>query len=356
MTELALDIVAAAQDAHSRIQAIQNEYGYADVEDDFRLADDSRPGYFAARFACHDDAAGLAADCPAADIGIVTGFGPTNSPTAGTLSVMLKAISLQRETGLHTTIVISDLGAWNSRRLDWPQLKRLTERYFGFLEMLGFAADPEHGTLRSHRDEQSLIVSGLIAKTLHEQDFKSNAEATDLLYDTMGLRGDWLSIMLDGLYTVADILVPLFRGRRRVLMIAGIEEHYFTRLARLAISRIDATFPGDLIPPGARVGAMYTKLVGGLPPYPKMSKSIPASAINIGDSEDELRRKIIGHGGDNDDVLLQMIEQVSDWSAERCRDAASSFERRHHEPRAWRRHLESYFEYYRDLARAWQGL
>ncbi len=342
----------AAASAMDELARIPEQEGYVAVPHDLAIGRESRPGYFAAKFLCHDRAPTVN-DVPLDKAAIVTGFGPTNSPTAGTLSVLLKAISLQRRTGIYTEIIISDLGAWNSRNLDWQTIERNTGRFLDFIAACGF--DLGHGSVRTHKDNYNLVTSGVISKYLREEDFSENREATDRLYDVMQLRGSHFSVMIDVLYTVADILKPLFEGRDRVLMLSGIEEHYFTRLARTVLQRM--TDGGEaFVAPTAQIGALYARLIGGLHPHPKMSKSIPASAINIGDSPTGIEDKILRCHPLDDAVILQMMELVSDWEPERIESARLAFEQRADSPLRWTAYKREYADFFLGLASLWSRI
>ena len=115
---------------------------------------------------------------------IVTGFGPTNAPTAGTLSVMLGIVELQAVLQVPMTVIISDLGAWNSRNVAWEDLCRYRDQMARFLLALGF--DPGIGTIRTHLDPDNLIRSGRIARYLELADFQEHAEEFLELYGDMG--------------------------------------------------------------------------------------------------------------------------------------------------------------------------
>ncbi|HXU70396.1 MAG TPA: hypothetical protein VN947_13760 [Polyangia bacterium] len=340
---------AAAVAAVRELEAIPAAEGYAEVPREFAIGRERHPGFFGAKFLCHDRADRVN-DVPVAKAALVTGFGPTNSPTAGTLSVLLKAISLQRRTGLYTEIIISDLGAWNSRNLDWRTIERNTNRFVDFIAACGF--DRAQGQVRTHKDNYNLVTSGLISKYLSEEDFTENREATDRLYDLMKLRGSQFSIMIDVLYTVADILKPLFEGRDRVLMLSGIEEHYFTQLARKVVERMNAGEQG-FVRPGVQIGALYARLVGGLYPHPKMSKSIPPSAINIGDSTAEIERKILHSHPADERVILQMMELVSDWEPARIEAARLAYEEQADAPLRWMEMKRQYTDFFLGLADLW---
>lgn len=343
------DLIKTAVSVGYDLKKIKEENFFDNIGENFNIRSiDS--SYFLSRFDCHDNAMCIN-DVSLSDCAIITGFGPTNSPTAGTLSVLFRTIDLQRKTGIYTDIIVSDLGAWNSRNLDWRDIQRNTMNFIEFIVECGF--DTKNGKVRSHQDKENLVISGLIAKLLNQDDFLKNREATDRLYDMMNLRGSLFGIMQDGLYTISDIINPLFNGKKRVLVIAGLEEYYFLNLARIVIERLKKVYPDRFISPVSDIGALYTKLIQGFYPFPKMSKSIPESSINVDDSETVLKRKIINCGEHNEKIVMQMIELLSDWSAEKIAEARSMFKQRKKSPRNWRRIKEEYYEFFLQLSRKW---
>src|ERR1700683_5128881 len=144
------------------------------------------------------------------DFHIVTGFGPTNAPTAGTLSIMCGIVEAQRAFRLPLTVVISDLGAWNCRNVAWADLCEFRNRMRGFLLSLGF--DDTVGKIRSHLETENLVRAGRIARYLKLEDFEQYQEEFLALYSSQGLLGSRVGLLVDSLYTVADILQPIERG------------------------------------------------------------------------------------------------------------------------------------------------
>ena len=130
-------------------------------------------------------------------------------------------------------------------------------------------------------DFANLARAGKIARYLTRQDFLDNSESLLELYESHGLLGSEVGITVDSLYTVADVLEPAENGTGHALMVSGLEEAYFTELARLVLERQGAA--GDLsLGWEATIGALYFRVLEGLAGYPKMSKSIPESAIHLG--------------------------------------------------------------------------
>jgi tryptophanyl-tRNA synthetase len=336
------------------IEEIMAAYQYrpSGTINNIRTISDSR--YITAKYSCHDQAE-VINEVPLEDAHIVTGFGPTNAPTGGTLSLILKAISLQLETGLPTTIIISNLGAFNSRNLDIREIEHYTDKFLQFIPSLGF--DLNNGELRTHIDHDNLVVSGLIAKVFNIEDFEQNKEVTDAMYQAMGLRGNAFSTYVDMLFTVADILKPAFVNRkRRILVLAGLEEHYFPELAKICVGRLHERYGDLFIPSDIKIGALYAQLIRGMHPYPKMSKSIPDSSINLGDSYHDLKRKILDCGPENESVILQLINLVSDWTIQTLAEANAAFELRDEEPMRWMQVKRRYLEYFMTIKEKWDRI
>jgi tryptophanyl-tRNA synthetase len=354
------ELAAAAAAASESIAKIQSEYGYKDIASTDSLGP-LDGDYLKTKFSCHDNLEALKGKDPS-KVAIVTGFGPTNSPTAGTLSVILKTIALQKETGIDTEIIISNLGAYLSRNMSFDQLQTNTNRFLEFIKLMGF--DYSKGRVRTHIDKENLGISTFLNEhILTTKDFSDNKEATEELYGKMGLLGNKMGIITDATYTVADILKPLFgketvtavpHGKENVLVIAGIEEHYFPRLAKLAIDRMKTKFPDEYISKDADVSALYTTLIRGLAPYPKMSKSQPDSAINIGEKPEVIRKKIMHCKPENEVVIMQMMAQASMWSQDKIKGALAAFEHREQEPQAWKKLKEEYTQHFIDIAKKWE--
>lgn len=282
---------------------------------------------------------------------IVTGFGPTNAPTAGTLSVMIGIVELQQVLQVPMTVVISDLGAWNSRNVPWTELCRYRDRMARFLLELGF--DDRHGSIRTHLDEGNLTRAGRIARYLSFADFDEHKEEFLELYGSHGLLGSGVGVMVDALYTVADVLQPIEHGADAVLMVSGLEEAYFTGLARLVLNRQAETSPG--LGWSGDVGALYFRVIRGLGGYPKMSKSIPASSIHVGLSTDEIVQKIRSDHDEDQVGIMDAIDLASGWCKDDRTAALNAFSDRLVRDAAWREIKEHYVDTFTGFSCAWRN-
>ena len=201
------------------------------------------------------------------DIAIVSGFGATNTPTMGTLSMMLKLIEFQKKTGLYTYCIINDLGSLNARNIDLEYVLELTDSFKQFLNKIGF--DNSNGEIRTHNDIDHARTFSIVSSAVKLDDFVYNGEATDDTYKRLNLKGNDFSVLVDHVYTATDVLLPILKdGKSGIIVPCGLEEFYHANIGGIALGRImqDKTL-SKLVPEDVEVGAVYSKLVSGFFPY-----------------------------------------------------------------------------------------
>lgn len=277
---------------------------------------------------------------------IVTGFGPTNAPTAGTLSIILKAI-LFSKSGIDTTIVISDLGAFNSRNVEMDKLLYLSEHFKNFIKKLGFI-----GEVRTHDDFKLLRTAAVTSKNLSIEDFINNSEMTTKLYKLLGLQGEDFATLFDLNLCVADILLPILEKKKQaVLVLAGIEEHFLPKIASLIIERFIKNH-GSFVNGDEFVASIFSKVLSGFNGYPKMSKSIPDSSISLENTEKEIRDKILNCKKKDEIIILQMIMQASDWNDEKIKKSKRAYKMCE---KNWGAIKEEYLVYFLNVKKIWDS-
>jgi len=327
------------------VYKIMKQEGYKEITENENISKVKNTDFLKNKFSCHYDLEEFNKFKPD-DQHMITGFGPTNAPTGGTLSMILRAIFFERETGVDSTIIISNLGAFNSRNIPIEKIDYLTQRFIKFIRLLGFKGD-----VRTHNNLDMLVSSGLISKVLKIKDFVENEEATTDLYKSLGLQGDDFSTFVDESYTVSDILLPcILNKKKRVLVFVGIEEYYFPKLANLVLSRFKNKYPDQFVDKESYVSAVFGQLISGLNGYPKMSKSIKDSSINLDDNEEGLKEKIINCKKEDDEIILQMINLVSDWEIDKLNLVNNSFKKMDND---WLRAKEEYYKYFLDIKKKW---
>ena len=304
------------------------------------------------KYICYDQIEEISEINPK-DIAIVTGFGPTSAPTAGTLSSIFKVLELQRETGIYTHIIISELSALNSRQKPLDDLFRYTYQFISFIKKLGF--DESNEEIRNNNILDNSRTFSIISSVFRVEDF-SDGEATDEMYKRLNLLGNDFSTMVSQAYTVADIVLPLIRDRKKAVIVpAGLEEHLYPYLAQVAVNRMKNKTGGvnKLVDPNAKVGALYGKLIGGLFPYVKMSKSIRESSINLEDSNEEIYEKIVNCGKRNEEIILQMISLTSDWKHEEVQKAKKAFDNKEDDYSEWLNYKKKYYDFFINIKKIW---
>lgn len=356
MEEIIQNIKFALKDLEytkGEISKIIKENNYVEFPNNMTINNYGKEGELNLKYLCSDHLEQING-IDIKDLALVTGFGPTNSPTAGTLSMIFRIIEMQKKTGIFTHIIISDLGAFNSRQKPIEELIKRGKQFKKFIIKLGF--DTKNGIIRTHNDYDHARTFALASSVLTINDFINHDEATADMYKRLNLQGNDFSTMVDQTFTVSDIILPIIRyAKKGVIVSAGIEEHYYPQLSNIVLDRLKSKKGkvGDLIPQNAFVSAVYGKLINGLFPYVKMSKSIPQSAINIGDSESEIKEKIMNCSDRNEEIILQMIELASNWNINEIKDAKYAFENRKTNKELWTKTKEKYCDFILDIKKLW---
>lgn len=329
------------------VQNIMLKEGYSPIKESISIGSICDLNFLTSKFSCHYNL-GKFNDVQKSKQHLITGFGPTNAPTGGTLSIILRAIFFERETGIDSTIIISNLGAFNSRNINLEKIDYLTERFIMFIRVLGYK-----GELRTHNNFNLLVVSSLTSKMLTIKDFLENEEVTTDLYKKLDIQGKDFPTLIDANFTIADILLPsILKKKKRILVFVGIEEYYFPKLANIVLQRFNKHYLKQFTQRDTLVSSVFSHLIEGLNGFPKMSKSIPESSINLDDSKDILERKILKCDPKDEKVILQMINLVSDWDLEKINEANVAFKER---GISWIKFKKDYFNYFLKLKKIWEN-
>lgn len=353
--EVANDYKYALKDLEysvKKIDSIIDEYNYKRLPDNVDVLGYGINGELNDKYSCYDGIKELS-NYSKSELALVTGFGPTNPPTAGTLSSIFKILEMQKETGIYTHIIISELSALNSRQKPLDELFEYTNQFINFIKKLGF--DETNGEIRTHNFLDHSRTFSIISSVFKVSDF-ADGEATDEMYKRLNLLGNDYSTMVSQVYTVADIVLPIIRDKKKgVIVTAGLEEHLYPFLARVAIERLKKKSGGlnSLVDKDAKIGALYGKLISGLFPYVKMSKSIKESSINLGDTSEELYEKIVECGKRNESVILQMMILSSNWDHNEIENAKKAFNNRENDYIAWLNIKKKYYKFFVEIKKLW---
>lgn len=355
--EVANDLKHALKDleySNNKLGKIIEDFKYVKFPNNIQLHGYGKHNELNSKYLCYDNLE-IFNKIPTTELAIVTGFGPTNSPTAGTLSSIFRVLELQKQTGIYTHIVISELSALNSRQKPLNELIRNSYQFISFIKKLGF--NEKNGEIRTHNFHDHARVFSLVSSVLSTEDLLENREVTNDMYKRLQLLGNDFSKMVSRTYTMTDIILPIVRDKKRgVIVPVGLEEHHHPYLARIALNRMKLKSGGvdSLVSQDAVIGSLYGKLIGGLFPYVKMSKSIPDSSINVGDSEKELHRKIIDCGKRNEEVILQMMILASNWSPNKLIEAKNAFGNLTADYEKWAKIKYEYLKFFIEIKILWE--
>lgn len=302
------------------------------------------------RFLCHNNGTALSS-FSTEEIALVTGFGTTDSPSPGTLSMIFRLLELQKNAGVYVSAIVSDFGTLNSRNINADTSAKLTLQFIQFIENLGF--DYNCGELRSHNNKDYGALLPLVTSCLSISDFAEYTEATDNQYRNLDIfRGDYAMYTYKAMMAT-DILLPLVAHNKKAIVVTtGLEEHYHPNFARFVGNRFKELGGGyeSLVPDCFQISALYSKMINGFFPYAKMSRSIPGSSLCIGDSEKSITEKI----GLSDDisniVIFQMMELMTGWDEVKILSAKKALL----ENQGWKEYKEDFLTLLLSLKKMWE--
>lgn len=241
----------------------------------------------AIRYLCHSGLETYTA-LPTSRRMVTTGFGMSGPPHVGTICQMLGVLRLH-QGGERCQIVLGDLDAHNGRGRSYRDVSELADRYRKFV--LQLAGDPERLIVRSQDEALEVLrTMYLLGQRVRPHDFDDIEEDNHRFYVERGVASSSMTLgrSLSLLLMVADF-AQIRMGGDVPLVQLGIDEHRYVRLADQLIRR-------DPQSDGIGLAAIYTRMIPGLNGHPKMSKSMPLSAIDVSmdrhDIHDALKRDV----------------------------------------------------------------
>jgi tryptophanyl-tRNA synthetase len=235
------------------------------------------------RWLCHHRAGDFVAT-PAGSRIVTTGFGMSGPPHMGTVSQILGINRLQAG-GERCQIVLGDLDAHNGKGRPLAQTRELAERFSGFCRRLGF--DETGGVIRSQfYDLDCLRHLYLLSFYADDADFDRAEEDNHGYYASLGVVDDRMTFRRKvSLALMASDFVTLGQQFDAVLVMLGIDEHKYVRFTREIAARLDGN---TMLRGGFMLASIYSRMTAGFGGHPKMSKSIPASSINVESTPDQI--------------------------------------------------------------------
>ncbi|MHA1873837.1 MAG: hypothetical protein ACTSVB_06970 [Candidatus Heimdallarchaeaceae archaeon] len=301
---------------------VMNEFGYDPIKFgkiNFSLGDLSEED-LQRRWLCHHDGDIFASDFSDGEpVIVITGFGLSGTPHAGTLSQILRSITLQK-AGIPVHMVLGDLDAYNGKAKPLSETLELAERYRELVQNLGFDPNPP-SILRSQYDALDVLRTAyLIGHYMEDEMFSRAEEDLHEMYSKNGKVDADMSYRRKlslNLMTADFIHLHTEKGFKSVLVMLGIDEHQYVQFGREVVERMkqNRNIKGfDMV-----LAGMYSPMIKGFYDFPKMSKSFPQSGITVDMSPDEIRKRILEGEGHYDkpenNVVYQMMAATSNLSS-----------------------------------------
>lgn len=288
---------------------------------------------------------------------VTTGVGMTGPPHLGTLGQILTAIELQ-DLGIDVQFVLADLEVYHGGA-DLESVTALADRYRDFISELGFDAD--RGYLRTQEESVDVMhTAQLLARYFDSEDgaYFPDLEPTEWeqavsdAYDGIDPEDDITGPTSEAASThsivlhLTDFVHPLVKlDYEQVVVMLGIDEHGLTVGTRnfLEDTNVDGTVAG-----------LHTRMIPGTGKYPKMSKSLPDSVIDVTMDRETIRRRIVEFDDEyerpSESSVFQMMALASTYSPQkleamrdRCAEGGET----------WEHARSEYAEHVADLAEKW---
>jgi tryptophanyl-tRNA synthetase len=267
------------------------------------------------RWLCHHGG-DLFLAAPAGSRIITTGFGMSGVPHMVTVTQIL-GISRLQAGGERCQIVLGDLDAHNGKGRPLARTRELADRFATFCRRLGF--DDRAGVLRNQFDAgeclRNLYLLGYYAD---DADFDRAEEDNHRYYASLGIVDDRMTFRRKiSLALMASDFVTLGQRFDAVLVMLGIDEHKYVRFTTEIADRLDA---GTALRGDFTLASIYSRLTAGFGGHPKMSKSIPASSINVESTPDQIVARVASDEATTPDTspAYQLICQMFLRSYEDC--------------------------------------
>jgi tryptophanyl-tRNA synthetase len=284
------------------------------------------------KWLCHHDGDTFAHGLSNGEKSIVsTGFGMSGVPHAGTVSVILRSIALQR-AGVPVNMVLGDLDAYNGKGRPLKGTLELAEKYKNFALNLGFDNKPP-SILRSQYNACDVLRTSYITGHYMDDNMFNNAEED--LHDFYSQHGkvdnnmSYRRKLSLNLMTADFINLHTDLNFKNVLVMLGIDEHKYVQFARETINRMKTDENAEKI--DMTIGGLYSSMNKGFCGYPKMSKSFPESSLSVDMSKDAIYSKIMNEPQGKipeNDVVYQLMASASYYSPKELREKYDAFQSR----------------------------
>lgn len=304
-------------------QKIQ-DYGYDDVQSsivDFELGNYDLNS-MRRHFVCHHNGDKFAEALRSGGKGIVTtGFGMSGKPHLGTISQIIKICDLSRH-GMDTQAVLGDLDTYSSRNQPLEEAQEYAEQFGSYIRALGYQPD-SHNILRDQYSYPEITRTAyLISRFITDQDFEDAEEDNSEAYENAGVYKGWSFPMKQALALMIADFVHLHQhgGYDNVMVMLGFEEHKYVHLASKVVERMGLNL---------NISGVYGRVIKGLSGFPKMSKSLVGSAIDVSTPLSDIKLLLESEKRTTDDArensTFLIMEQVSFLSTGDIREIEDTY-------------------------------
>ncbi len=315
------------------------ENGYSDV--DFNTVNFSLENFdvesMRRRFLCHHNGDFFAEKARYGEASIVTtGFGMSGYPHLGSISQIIKITELNN-AGMNTQVVLGDLDAYNARGQSLGEVLKYRSQFMHFIENVGYKSLKGSILRDQYSHPEVNHTAYLISKYLTDADFDNSSEDIANIYEKEGIYNGWSFGMKQALtLMIADFIhLHTHHGYNNIMVMLGLEEHKYVKLASEVVSRMKLPI---------NLAGIYGKVIRGLSGYPKMSKSLKGSAIDVMSSPDEIRSLLLNEPrserSTQENATFQILDQVSYYSSEEMDQLAYLYQ--HGSDTEWHNAIESY--------------
>lgn len=321
-------------------QTVQT-YGYSDVE--FKTVDFAIEQYdvpsMQRRFLCHHKGNSFAEAVRTGKKAIVTtGFGMSGNPHLGTISQIIKISELNRH-GVATQVVLGDLDSYNARNQPLEEARRLTGQFGKYITKMGYRAGGGSFLRDQFSHPEISRTAYLISKHITDEDFEEAKEDIAPVYERAGVYNGWSFGMKQALTLMVADFIHLHQqhGYSHVMVMLGLEEHKYVRMANKVAERMGLDM---------EISGIYGRIIKGLSGYPKMSKSLKGSAIDvmtpIETARDLLKQEVQDSDDPRENGAFLIMEQVSFFKNNEIEEIEQIY--RTGTNKAWQGAIEYYIE------------
>lgn len=247
---------------------------------------------------------------------VSTGFGLTENPHLGTVAQIKRAVKLQN-AGIPVQIVLGDADAYLGRGSDYKLVCKLADSYYQFIIAQGFSDKlPSSIRRQTVSDLPGYIKMAADMRAVVTPDmYERTRNPLHTIYVDKGVAtNEWTRRRTTGRrLMIADFLYYAINGNSNIIIMLGIDEWVFGRLAEETSGIL--TNQGKL-PANVTIGGLYSSLLPGFwskkdqEYFPKQSKSIPGSGIILGISDEEIERTMDSGEGPSREPNLNPIYQM----------------------------------------------